>query len=190
MKTPPDELAGRLLGASELILAASPPARFDDIAERIGVARATLYYYFSGRDDLLSFVLSEHIRRGAQIIAAATGDSATERLRVTVSGLVRFLGAHPELCPALLGAMGATGRMNEALEANEVSIAAPMRQIVADGMATGEFAGGDPADVTSGLLGAILLQVVSRSVRGETLDSDDAVAGVTDIALRVVAVST
>jgi len=118
VKTPPDDLADRLLGASELILAGSPPPRFDDIAERIGVARATLYYYFSGRDDLLSFVLTEHIRRGAAIIAAADGGSPAERLRVTVAGLVRFLGENPELCPALLSAMGGAGRMREALAAD------------------------------------------------------------------------
>ncbi|MDW3215627.1 MAG: TetR/AcrR family transcriptional regulator [Ilumatobacteraceae bacterium] len=186
MKTPPADLAERLLGASELILATSPPARFDDIAERIGVARATLYYYFSGRDDLLSFVLAEHIRRGAEIIDAATGDSPAERLRVTVSGLVRFLGEHPELCPALLGAMGSAGRMRDALEANEISIAAPLRQIVSDGMEAGEFPEGDLADVTSALMGAILMQVVSRYLRSASLDSDETIADVTAIATRVV----
>jgi AcrR family transcriptional regulator len=187
VKTPPDDLADRLLGASEMILATAPPARFDDIAEQVGVARATLYYYFSGRDDLLSFVLAEHIRRGAEIIAAAAGETPAERLRVTVAGLVRFLGEHPELCPALLGAMGAAGQMREALEANESSIAAPLRQIVGEGMAAGEFAAGDLADVTGALMGAVLMQVVSRYMRGAAIESDETVAELTEIAMRVVA---
>lgn len=188
MKTPPDDLADRLLGASELILAGSPPPRFDDIAERIGVARATLYYYFSGRDDLLTFVLTEHIRRGAAVIAAADdGGSPADRLRVTVAGLVRFLGENPELCPALLGAMGGAGRMREALEANESMIATPLRQLIADGMAAGEFAEGDVADITAALIGAVLLPIVSRSMRAEPIVSDEAVTEVTDIAMRVVA---
>jgi AcrR family transcriptional regulator len=187
VKTPPDDLADRLLGASEMILATAPPARFDDIAEQVGVARATLYYYFSGRDDLLSFVLAEHIRRGAEIIAAADGDSPSERLRVTVAGLVRFLGETPELCPALLGAMGAAGQMREALEANELLIATPLRQIVGEGMAAGEFAEGDLSDLTSALIGAVLMQVVSRYMRGAAIESDETVADVTEIAMRIVA---
>ena len=172
------------------MLAASPPARFDDIAECIGVARATLYYYFSGRDDLLSFVLAEHIRRGAEVIADAADGVPTERLRAAVTGLVRFLGEHPDLCPALLAAMGGAGRMREALEANEVSIAAPLRGIVADGMATGAFADGDPDDVTAALMGAVLMQVMSRSMRAEALDTDDTIEAVSEIARRTVAASS
>jgi AcrR family transcriptional regulator len=106
------------------------------------VARATLNYYFSGRDDLLSFVLAEHIRRGAEIIAAANGESPAERLRVTVAG---------------------------------------------EGMAVGEFAEGDLADVTSALIGAVLMQVVSRYLRAAAIESDETVAEVTEIAMRVVA---
>jgi AcrR family transcriptional regulator len=30
---------------------------------RVGASRATLYYYFAGRDDLLAFLLTEQTRR-------------------------------------------------------------------------------------------------------------------------------
>ncbi|MGH1506334.1 MAG: TetR/AcrR family transcriptional regulator [Acidimicrobiales bacterium] len=186
MKTPPDDLADRLLAASELILASSPPPRFDDVATEIGVARATLYYYFSGRDDLLSFILAEHVRRGAEVIAAAEGDGPAERLHDTVRRIVEFLGAEPSLCPALLGAMGASGRMADALEANERSIATPLRELVADGMRRGELAGGDPADVTNALIGAILLQIVGRSMRGLATTDDASIDAVASIARRVI----
>ncbi|MDT7646033.1 MAG: hypothetical protein QOC75_3033, partial [Pseudonocardiales bacterium] len=53
MRRPPRNLVQRLLSASEEILRPDQALRLEDIAALIGSARATLYYHFSGRDDLV-----------------------------------------------------------------------------------------------------------------------------------------
>lgn len=186
MKTPPVDLADRLLAASAPILDAGAGVRFDDIAEQVGVARATLYYYFSGRDDLLSFVLAEHIRRGAEIVQGATGATPTARLRAAVTGLVEFLGAHPELCPALLSAMGGAGRMSEALQANDELIARPVAAMIRDGIAAGELRAADPDDLAASVLGSTLMIVLSRTVRGRSIEGRADARRVADVVLRLV----
>jgi hypothetical protein len=77
--------------------------------------------------------------------------------------------------------------MRDALEANELSIAAPLRQIVGEGMAAGQFAEGNPSDVTSALIGAMLMQIVSRHMRAAAINADETITEIADIALRVVA---
>ena len=45
--------------------------RIDDLAALVGVPRATLYYYFSGKDDVFEFLLTQKLQRGTAAIAAA-----------------------------------------------------------------------------------------------------------------------
>ena len=71
VKSPPAELARRLVGASAEILRPGRELRLEDVAALVGSARATLYYYFSGRDDLIGFLLQEHVTAASAAIDAA-----------------------------------------------------------------------------------------------------------------------
>jgi len=175
MKTPPADLAERLLGASEQVLFGDPPPRLEDVARLVGASRATLYYYFSGRDDLLTFLLTAHARRGAETVRNAIGpdDPPELRLRTMVAAMVEYLGHHPGMCAGLLAALGATGRMSEVLQTNDTWIAAPLRELLAAGREIGAFAIDDVADAANALLGGVLLGVLGRSMSGA--DATDAV---------------
>ena len=182
MKQPPVDLAQRLVGASDQILGAGGDVRLEDVAATVGVARTTLYYYFSGRDDLVSFLLSEHVRAGAEAIETARSGDGTpsQRLRRVLTVVVGFLGEHRGLCSGLLSSMGSAGRMDEVLEANERHVATPLRQLIIEGIDAGELRPVDPTDVTNALLGASLMTVLGRSRRDVevTQDEADEIAGV------------
>lgn len=168
MKNPPPDLAQRLLEVSEQVLYTDPPPRLEDVAQLVGASRATLYYYFSGRDDLLSFLLAAHTQHGAQAVQAAVNpdDEPEQRLRAMVTALADYLGHHPGICAGLLGALGGSGRMSEVLQANDIRIAAPLRDVLADGRTTGAFAVDNNADTANAILGALLLAVLGRTMAG------------------------
>src|SRR5258707_4252503 len=71
MRRPPPKLVQRLVSASEEELRPDQALRLEDIATLIGSARATLYYHFFGRDDLVAFLLEEHLRAAAESIEIA-----------------------------------------------------------------------------------------------------------------------
>jgi AcrR family transcriptional regulator len=168
VKTPPTDLAQRLLDVSEQVLDPGPALRLEDVARLIGAARATLYYYFSGRDDLLSFLLAEHTRQGAEAVRAAVraDDGPEARLRAMMAALVGFLTSHPGTCAGLLGALGATGRLGEALQASDTWIAAPLREALTQGRDAGVFAVEGPADAANTILGGLMLAVLGRAMTG------------------------
>jgi AcrR family transcriptional regulator len=170
VKTPPTDLAERLLEASEQVLFGDPPPRLEDVARLVGASRATLYYYFSGRDDLLAFLLTAHAKRGAETVRSAISpdDPPDLRLRAMVAAMVEYLGHHPGVCAGLLTALGATGRMSEVLQTNDTLIAAPLRELLTAGRQSGAFAIDNVSDAANALLGAILLAVLGRS----TSDAD------------------
>ncbi|GAB3999424.1 hypothetical protein GCM10029992_28160 [Glycomyces albus] len=175
MKRPPEDLARRLLDASEQVLLATPPPRLEDIANEIGASRATLYYYFAGRDDLLTFLLTAHAQDGARAVRESIDSDAPpeQRLRETVGALADYLGHHPGVCVGLLGALGAAGRMSEVLKVNDEWIAGPLRDLLAECATAGAVAVDDPADTANAVLGALLHAVLGRAM-AETDPTDPA----------------
>lgn len=174
MKTPPEDLARKLTDASERVLSLDGEVKLEEVARSIGVARATLYYYFSGRDDLVGFLLAHHLRAGGEVLAAAlvgaAGRDPAGRLHAVVEALVGFLAAHPGVCAGLLGAMGAGGRMAEVMAANDRAIGAPLRELLVEGRALGAFTFADAADAANALMGAMVIAVLARAAGARPLD--------------------
>lgn len=168
MKTPSPDLAAKLLDVTEQALRTDPPPRLEDIARLVSVSRATLYYYFSGRDDLLSFLLTAHARAGAREVEAAVNpdDVPQQRLRATVTAMIEYLGSHPGVCAGLLGAFGEAGHMSEVLRANDTWILGPLRALLAEGRAASVFDFDDVTDAANAIVGAVLVGVLGRAMSG------------------------
>src|SRR5260221_5276564 len=114
MRRPPPTLVQRLVSASEEELRPDQALRLEDIATLIGSARATLYYHFSGRYDLVAFLLEEHLRAAAETIelAVTTAQSLPVlQLRSAITALPGFLAGQPAVCAALLYLAGSTSRL-------------------------------------------------------------------------------
>lgn len=168
MKTPPADLTARLLDCGPELLRPEGVPRFEEVAELVEVSRATLYYYFSGQDDLLAFLLAAHVEEGATAMAAADpeDDPVPERLRAVMTAVVAFLGERPAVCSGLLSAASSGGRMREVLAINDAHIARPIRDLVALGVARGDFDVPDAVDATNAILGAALMAVLGRVAQG------------------------
>ncbi|MEA2593461.1 MAG: hypothetical protein QOD62_3292, partial [Actinomycetota bacterium] len=114
MRRPSPKLVQRLVSASEEVLRPDQALRLEDIASLIGSARATLYYHFSGRDDLVAFLLEEQLRAAAETIERAVATAQPPpvvQLRSAITALAGFLGGQPGVCAGLLSFAGATGRL-------------------------------------------------------------------------------
>src|SRR3970040_1449938 len=121
MKTPPDHLAARLYDESAQILRLDGEVKLDEVATTIGVPRATLYYYFSGRDDLTAYLLTRHLEAGSEVFAPVlSGESgAGDTLRALLEAMIGFLAEHPGVCGGLLSALGSGIGMQEVMTAND-----------------------------------------------------------------------
>jgi AcrR family transcriptional regulator len=174
VKAPPAELAERLWEVSDQILAPGTDMRIDDLAELAGVPRATLYYYFSGKDDVLSFLLTQKLQRGtAAITAAAHGPGDTvQRLTAVLRAMLHTMAEHPELCTRLLGAMINDGTSGQLMIEIERTLMAPVRDLLAEAQAAGELVLGEPSDTTLSLMGAVAIVSMVRTA-ANTFDPDE-----------------
>jgi AcrR family transcriptional regulator len=189
MKAPPDDLARRLMDASDEILRLDGEVKLEEVARAVGVARATLYYYFSGREDLVAFVLARHLDGGSAVFAAAAaGDGSVEgRLRAVLEALVGFLAEHPGVCAGLLSVMGAGGRIDEVIRANDRAVTGPLRDLLIEGRALGVLAVDDPTDAANALVGGMLIPVLARAVQGRLTGDNRFKRGIADQLVRSVA---
>jgi AcrR family transcriptional regulator len=191
MKTPPDHLAARLYDASAQILRLDSEVKLDEVATTIGVPRATLYYYFSGRDDLTAYLLTRHLEAGNEVFAPvlSSESGAGDKLRALLQAMIGFLAEHPGVCGGLLSAMGSGIGMQEVMIANDRVIAAPLRDLLSHGRESGEFTFDDAADTANLLLGGMLIAILGRAVEGRSLDDGGFRRSIADQLLRTVTTS-
>ena len=190
MRRPPPKLVQRLVGVSEEVLRPDRALRLEDIATLIGSARATLYYHFSGRDDLVAFLLEEHLRVAAETIELAvttTRPPPVAQLRSAITALAGFLGGHPGVCAGLLSFAGATGRLGTLMAAKDATLTEPLRKLLDEGAVTGQFTISDSRDAANAILGAALIATLTRWEDGRDTRDPEFQQALTDQLVRSVA---
>jgi len=176
VKQPPPELAERLWEVSDRFLALGSDVKVDELAEMSGVPRATIYYYFSGKDDVMAFLLTQKVQRASVVVAQAAARSGTvaERLSDVFRAMLHQMADHPALCTRLLCWMTTPTAEQLVLEA-QGSLMAPVRALFDAGQASGELAAIDPIDATTAVMGALSMVAMRHTVNGD-FDPDEIAA--------------
>ncbi|MBW3659099.1 MAG: TetR family transcriptional regulator [Actinobacteria bacterium] len=173
MKTPPPELADRLWEVGDQILAPGREVRIDDLSELTGTPRATLYYYFGGKDDVIAFLLAQKLERGTKAIAeaAALEGSGAQRLEAALRALLRVYAEHEALCTRMLGWMAIEGAAGQVMAQAQDAVIGPLRDILIAGQADGSLAVFDPTEGALVAMGSVTIVAMMHTVGG-TLDAD------------------
>jgi AcrR family transcriptional regulator len=172
VKVPPPDLAERLWAVSDEVLKPGTEIRIDDLAALAGIPRATLYYYFSGKDDVLAFLLAQKLQRGTAAIAkaAARPGSVIDRLGGVLTAMLETMAEHPELCTRLMCSMtGASeaGDGGQLMSEIERTLMEPVRRLLDDGHAAGELVVADSGNTTLALMGAVAIVSMVHTARGD-----------------------
>ena len=169
MKWPPENLAQKLLEATDRLPEKGGfDISIDDMAKLLDVPRATLYYYFSGKDDLVEFYMNDKLERTAEAIekAAAGGGGPSERLERVLRAILDSLAKYPRMCVELPAAAKGLDSFQSVMGNAERWVLAPLREILIEGRATGAFDVPDPAVTSVAMMGALvqvgMFQVISK----------------------------
>ena len=175
MKRIPDDLAEKLLDASNQFTGTGLNISIDDVAAMADVPRATLYYYFSGKDDLVAFYLNDKFTRvGDAVLKASRGQgTVAERLEAALFAVLAALGEHPALCVELPAAVKSAGDYQEVMASAERVVLAPLRELLIEGRATGELEVEDPDTAAVALMGAINMVGMMQAVATGKIDSEN-----------------
>lgn len=192
MRQIPAKLASRLYGAAELIADRGlADAKIDEIADAAGIPKATLYYYFSGKDEILAFLLADVLEliAGEVGTAVSTPGSARERLESAVEAQLRVMLEHPAVWRALVGDLGRATRLPELAIALQTAFHQPIEDLLAEGVNDGTLRGvAHPGMVALSIFGAITVAGLSVAVEGPSnnpaRDAAHAAASICDLLLN------
>jgi AcrR family transcriptional regulator len=173
MKSVPHTIASKLAGAAALIAERGlDQTKMDDLAEASGVPRATLYYYFSGKEDILAFLLKDVLSQMADAVAIALERDGTawDRLMAVVDAQLSVIADQRAVCTALLSDLGRAGRMPEIANAVVQAFYAPVQQLLVDGAEDGSLRPvGDPLAAATVIFNAVSGSTISYLVMGQSI---------------------
>ncbi len=115
---------------------------FQELANRIGIKKGSLYYHFESKDDLAIALLERSESEMKESFLRGEGKSPTERLRYFLNIYLHHVVPSEKLCPggAFAGEWGklsgaVQAQVNRLINAQMVGV----QKILIDGIANGEF---------------------------------------------------
>jgi TetR/AcrR family transcriptional regulator len=183
MRVVPEGIAERLEAAA-LVFAdhGFDQTRIEDLAEATGIPRATLYYYFAGKEDILAWLFRRMLVEVTEAVAVAVSGEGTarDRLEAVVVAKVEVMGRHPATCRALIADLGRAGRIPDIAAAIQAAFHHPVRRLLAEGEADGTLRPvGDPETTVSAVYGAVTTAANHYLVADNHLDTDRVATEVT-----------
>jgi len=175
MKQPPEDLAQKLIDASSQFGGTGLDVSMDQVAQAADVPRATLYYYFSGKEDIVNFYLSHKLDSVSTAMekAAASEGTVVDRLGEVVRAVLSAMAAQPALCTELPEALRrAQASLSEVAMKAEVVMRQPLRNLLIEGRANGELSVPDIELAIDAIHGALGQVALIRLTRDGELDAD------------------
>lgn len=129
----------------------------DEVANALNVTKPTIYHYFGSKDE----ILFECVRRGLDSIREAAeavetrGGGGLERLRALILGYAGVMTKDFGMCVVRTADHELSAESRARFRALKREIDDMVRRVVAQGMADGTLAKGDPLLVTFTLTGAL-----------------------------------
>ena len=175
MKQPPEDLAQKLIDASSQFGGTGLDVSMDQVAQAADVPRATLYYYFSGKEDIVDFYLSHKLDSVSVAMekAAASEGTVIDRIGDVVRAVLHAMAAQPALCTELPEALRrAQANFSEIAMKAEVVMRQPLRNLLIEGQANGELNVPDVDLAIDAIHGSLSQVALVRLTRDSELDAD------------------
>jgi AcrR family transcriptional regulator len=149
----------KVLDAAELFAEFGLDAtKMEDIAAATGVPKATLYYYFEGKEDILAFLFGEILDAvaGAVDEALRTGGTAADRLRAAITAHLQLFVDFPAASRALQFDLGRAARIPTIGARTNEAFLGPIADLLEAGATDGSFRPVEhPRLVAVAILGAV-----------------------------------
>ena len=160
MREVPADMASNLAAAANALLSGFDDLQMTDIAAAAGVARSSLYYYFTNKDDVLAYLrrsVLDELTASTAAAASGAGDPAV-RLAAVIRAQLEHLDNHPAASQLLIANLGRAGKLPDIAARVSQGFEEPVRRLLAEGAADGSLRALPDDDLgAAALFGAILV---------------------------------
>ena len=176
MRAVPSTIAAKLTAAAELFSERGlDQTKMEDVAQATGIPKATLYYYFSGKEQILAYLLADGLMAIADAVAIAleVEGSAAFRLGCVIDAQLRVMNDYPAVARAVLSEQGRAARIPEIAAALDAAYYAPVAALLGDGLADGSLSTeGFGAETVMAIFGAVSFAGLHYLLIGDVIPDD------------------
>lgn len=149
---------GRIVEAAMDIFAERPydQVKVEDIAERAGVGKGTIYEYFVSKEELFAAILEAGFQQYfvTLVAAAALPMSANAKLEAVFRQHLAFISQHAAAARIIIGERPATRpELREAMVDRYMRLGSFLEELLQEGIAAGVFRPVDTAVVAQAIIG-------------------------------------
>jgi len=189
----PASVANKLYAAADVVANSGlVNTKIEDIAAASGVPKATLYYYFTGKEEILSFLLRDSLAALASEVAHAADSPGPgrDRLEAVIRVQIEHTMNRPGSSRALVGDLGIAIRLPELASAVQEAFYDPIARVLQAGAADGSLRSlEDPQSGAVGIFGAIMMTAMLHNVMNSGKAAHDVADGVIDLMMTGIAPS-
>lgn len=143
-------------------------ARVDEIADRAGVNKATIYYHIGDKETLYAEVISNVIGNTAETIARQIKDvhDPEEKLRIYIRTFANNIDVNPQVAPIMMREVASGGKHLPEVVARDIfRIVNMLSEILKEGEEKGLFVETIPFLIHIMVVGAVITYKTSAPIR-------------------------
>ena len=127
----------------------------EEITATVGVAKGTLYYHFSSKEEIFNFLVEEGVKLLKNSIAIKTDklENSIDKIRAIVLIQIKILVKYESFMTIILSQIWGNDARSQMCRSYVFEYIQMIEEIVKDGIEKGEIIDGDPNVIASGIFG-------------------------------------
>lgn len=144
----------------------------EDITEAVGVAKGTLYYHFSSKEEIFNFLIEEGTKllQNSIDIKTAKYPNYIEKIKAIILIEVKIVEKYEDFITILLSQFWGNEARNKKCKQYIFEFINKIEKIVKEGMESGQIKKGNPQVVASEIYGLICSSLVYKIREKEKFD--------------------
>ena len=144
----------------------------EEITATVGVAKGTLYYHFSSKEEIFNFLVEEGIKLLQNSIDIKTSKYTNyiDKVKAIVLIEIKIVQNYENLITILLSQFYGKEARNQKCQMHVYEYIEKIEKIVKEGISKGEIKQGDPKAIASEIYGLICSTLVYKLRKQDTFD--------------------
>lgn len=158
----------------------------EEITAVSGVAKGTLYYHFSNKEEILDLLLTEGMKllKNSIEIKMKKCDTALEKIKSIILVQIKVTVRYENLIKLVLTELWGKEEKNIRCRKCVFAYVRILEDVIKEGIENGEFYDGDVKALASGVFGVTCSSLIYRMSIEHTLEIDDVYNGFIDTVVR------
>ena len=163
-------------------------ASIEEITAIAGVAKGSLYYHFSKKEDIFDMLLEEGMKLLKNNIELKTKKCETEldKIKAIILIQVKLIVKYEEFSNVIFSHIWGEGEKNEKCQKFAFEYIEIIEQIVKKGIEDGEFYNGDVEAISSGIFAVVFSSLLHKIKKNRQVDIQEIYNGFIDTVTRTI----